>query len=115
MFLFRRRVAAPAPVVPPFIYDEYEERFESLTKRSAISTAGFFSCQLFLLFILKFLKKPDVENFVLQPMDQYHRFMFIIMLLFFLVFLYHMVFISYDRAESIFIMANPLFVSIFFR
>ena len=114
MFLLRRRVA-PAPAVapeapvapPPLDHDEVEE-----TKRLTILFAGIFGCQLFLLFLYNFWKQP--ENFELQPMDQYHRFMAVIMLFLLMVVLYHIVFVSYERAESVILIATPLFVSLFF-
>ena len=118
MFLFRRRVAAApavAPLAPPnFNDDEFEEHVKYCIKWSIINYAGVLVCHLFLLVLFKFLVPAVIENFKLQPMDQYHRFMAAILLLFLVVVLYHIVFIKYERAQTIIIMATPFFVSPFF-
>ena len=116
MFLFRRRVAAEpevAPVAPPpRVHDEDEEKLKIFTKCVTILFAGCIGGLLFWMFLHKFWNKPD--NFELQSMDQYHRFMAAILLIFFIVYLYYMIFISYEKAQSVSYIATPFFVSPFF-
>ena len=119
MFSLRRRIVVPAPAVAPDaplppVHEVLEEIVKDYTKRSTILFAVLFGCQLFYLFLLKFLKHAFIDNFELQPMDQYHRFMAVIMLLFLVVVLYQIVFTNYDRAIIIILMATPFFVSPFF-
>ena len=118
MFLFRRRVAAEpeaAPLAPPnFNDDEFEESIKDDFKWLIIWYAVVLFGQLFLLFLFNFLIPAFIENFELQPMDQYNRFMAAILLLFFVVVLYQIIYSTYDRAQTIIIMATPFFVSPFF-
>ena len=115
MFLFRRRVAAEpeaAPVAPPLLdIDEFDEKVKRFNKWSTIGFAGYFAWLLISLYLLKFSIQPDVENFERQPMDQYHRFMGAILLLLFMVVLYQIIFVGYERAQTVMLMATPLFVS----